>query len=130
METERESARHRHRLRHAILSPAAADSMAMACSTETGSTRTHISLAYACVACLLLPLAWPGLLCCVSCGCCCCTCTPPTRSIAIILFYCSLVHAASPLPYLVTTISHHGQTPPRALVTSYPLLHPPAPLPQ
>jgi hypothetical protein len=129
METERESARHRHRLRHAILSPAAADSMAMACSTETGSTRTHISLAYACVACLLLPLAWPALLCVLR------LLLlhllhPPTRSIAIILFYCSLVHAASPLPYLVTTISHHGQTPPRALVTSYPLLHPPAPLPQ
>jgi hypothetical protein len=99
--------------------------MAMACSTETASTRTHISLAMHASPVFFLrpsdlfsPLLWRGLL--------------LLRllllllhlhprwidpSIAIILL---LSHACC---ITITIFSnhhiHHGQTPPRALVTSY-----------
>ena len=99
------SAQHQLRLLHS-LSPAEA-LIAWPWPAETASTRTHISLAYACVACLLLPALSSG----VACSCCVAVAVaapaPPIDRSP--LFYCSLMHAASPLPYLVTTISIMGR---------------------
>ncbi|CAO2205489.1 unnamed protein product [Urochloa humidicola] len=76
---------------------------------ETASTRTHISLAYACVLCLLPPLA----------GLSCSSCNPGRSIIIILLPSLPLSHAASPLPFLVTTVSIMASPPPSALLTSY-----------